>query len=224
MVAAHASHLQLSFGTFSPKTHLRYPPADLREAHMCFVRRSDPTSRATRMAAWQANFERNVLGLSAAWSWVVMDRLGAPHWRQVGPRARAACVPPLSTHSIAHLRARLCWPLPLRACTSDVAGAEAKAVRDLELHAAAARAASEARRRRRGRLERGQLGASLGDRLSVGCLGRLFLVSEVPPGDRRRLWRLWRLCRRLWRRRHAHLKRVVRGPWVGGWGVQSGGV
>ena len=66
--------------------------------------------------------------------------------------------------------------------------------------------------------------ASLGGRLSVGCLGRLFLVSEVPPGDRRRLWRLWRLCRRLWRRRHAHLKRVVRGPWVGGWGVQSGGV
>ena len=137
VVAACASHLQPSFGTFSPKTHLRYPPADLRD--MCFVRRSDPTSRATRMAAWQANFERNVLGLSAAWSWVVMDRLGAPHWRQVAPPARAACVPPLSTHSIAHLRARLCRPLPLRARTSDVAGAEAKAVRDLELHATAAR-------------------------------------------------------------------------------------
>ena len=43
--------------------------------------------------------------------------------------------------------------------------------------------------------------ASLGGRLSVGCLGRLFHVSEVPPGGPRRLCRL---CRRFWRRRLAH--------------------
>ena len=129
------------------------------------------------MGAWQMNFERKRPVFSAAWSWTAMDRLLALRWRQVGPRARTASVPPPSTHSIAHLRACLCRPLPLHARASDVAGTEAKAVRDLELHAAAARAASGARRRRRGRLERGRLMASLDGAIYRIALSRgLFLV------------------------------------------------
>ena len=40
------------------------------------------------------------LGFSAASSWRVMDRLLAPRWRQVGPRAHTAHVPPLTTRAI----------------------------------------------------------------------------------------------------------------------------
>ena len=40
------------------------------------------------------------LDFSAASSWVVMDRLLAPRWRQVGPRAHTARVPPLFSHAI----------------------------------------------------------------------------------------------------------------------------
>ena len=182
VVAACASHLQPSFPTFSPKTHPRDPPADLRDSNMCFSGVSDPTSRATRMAAWQANFERNVLGFSAAWSWVVMDRLGAPHWRQVGPRARAACVPPLSTHSIAHLRARLCWPLPLHPRASGRARAERKAAAHPVPHAPPARALRRPRRRRRGRLEWRRLRPLHGGRLTVGRRGAVTCVGQPPPG------------------------------------------
>ena len=134
------------------------------------------------MLAWQTKFDSMPLVLSAASSWVVMDRLLAPRWQQVGPRARTASVPPLSTHSIAHPHACLCWPLPLRARTSDAAGAEAKAVRDFELHAAAARAASRAHRRCRGRLERPWL-AALPQRPTDGRLLRraVFASGQPPP-------------------------------------------
>ena len=87
-----------------------------------------------------------------------MDRLLAPPWRQVGPHALAARVPPLSMTSLAHLRACLCQPLPLHARASDGARAGTKGAPDLYLHAAAACAASRARQRRRGRLERPRLG------------------------------------------------------------------
>lgn len=112
-------------------------------------------------------------------------------------------------------RACLCRPLPLHARASDVTGADAKAVRDLELHAAAARAASRARRRRRGRFERPRLGA-LPQRPTDGRLpGSVVCVGGDPPPSGvmhplvvQRLWRLWRrqwrLWRRLWRRRRAH--------------------
>ena len=52
------------------------------------------------MGAWQMNFERKRPVFSAAWSWTAMDRLLALRWRQVGPRAHTARVPPLSTHAI----------------------------------------------------------------------------------------------------------------------------
>ena len=54
-------------------------------------------------------------------------------------------------------RARACEPLPLHARASDVARAGKKVAPDLELYAAAARAASRPRQRRRGRLGRGRL-------------------------------------------------------------------
>ena len=63
------------------------------------------------------------------------------------------------------MRLLLTWlrdgPLLLGPRASDVARAERKGVPDLELHAAAARAASRAHQRCRGRLERGLLMASL---------------------------------------------------------------
>ena len=66
--------------------------------------------------------------------------------------------PPLSHLAplslLSTLRARACEPLPLHARASDVARAGTKVAPDLELHAAAARAASQ---RRRGRLGRGRL-------------------------------------------------------------------
>ena len=52
------------------------------------------------MLAWQAKFDSIPLLFSAASSWVAMDRLLAPRWRQVGPRARTARVPPLFSHAI----------------------------------------------------------------------------------------------------------------------------
>ena len=69
--------------------------------------------------------------------------------------------PPLSHLAplslLSTLRARACEPLPLHARASDVARAGKKVAPDLELYAAAARAASRPRQRRRGRLGRGRL-------------------------------------------------------------------
>ena len=69
--------------------------------------------------------------------------------------------PPLSHLAplslLSTLRARACEPLPLHARASDVARAGTKVAPDLELHAAAARASSRPRQRRRGRLGRGRL-------------------------------------------------------------------
>jgi len=89
------------------------------------------------------------------WPWIDYSR--QPRWRQVGARAPAARVPPLSSPSLAHPRVGLCQPLPLHARASDGARAGTKGAPDPDLHAAAARAASRPRRRRRGRLERGRL-------------------------------------------------------------------
>ena len=97
--------------------------------------------------------------------------------------------------SITGPRMRLCRPLPLHARASDVARAEAKAVRDLELHAAAARAASRAHQRCRGRLERPRLGA-LPQRPTDGRLpGRVVCVGATPPsiGCDAPVGGLWRL-------------------------------
>ena len=57
------------------------------------------------MRAWQTKFNSKPLVFSAASSWVIIDRLLAPCWRQVGSRVRTARVPPLSTHTI-HTLAR----------------------------------------------------------------------------------------------------------------------
>ena len=56
--------------------------------------------------------------------------------------------------SFAAPRASLCRPLPLRPRASDIARAGKKGAPDPNLHAAATRAASRPRQRRRGRLER----------------------------------------------------------------------
>ena len=63
--------------------------------------------------------------------------------------------------SFAAPRACLCRPLPLRPRASDIARTGKKVAPDPDLHAAAARAASRPRQRRRGRLGRRQLGSLL---------------------------------------------------------------
>ena len=115
----------------------------------------------TRRGGWLLKFESMHLVFAVSSPSEVMDRLLAPHWRQVGSHAHTARVPPLCSPSFALPRACLCQPLPLRPRASDGARAGEKGAPDLYLHAAAARAASRPRQRRRGRPERGRLGALL---------------------------------------------------------------
>ena len=115
----------------------------------------------TRRGGWLLKFESMHLVFAVSSPSEVMDRLLAPHWRQVGSHAHTARVPPLCSPSFALPRACLCQPLPLRPRASDGARAGEKGAPDLYLHAAAARAASRHRQRRRGRPERGRLGALL---------------------------------------------------------------
>ena len=126
----------------------------------------------TRRGGWLLKFESMHLVFAVSSPSEVMDRLLAPHWRQVGSHAHTARVPPLFSPSFALPRACLCQPLPLRPRASDGARAGEKGAPDLYLHAAAARAASRARRRRRGRFERRWLGS----------LPRRLTDSQLPGG------------------------------------------
>ena len=83
--------------------------------------------------------------------------------------------------SFAAPRACLCRPLPLRPRASDIARTGKNVAPDPDLHAAAARAASRPRQRRRGRLERGRLTAALLRRRTFGQLpGRVVCVGGTP--------------------------------------------
>ena len=82
---------------------------------------------------------------------------------------------------LAPLRACLYRPLPLRPRASDIARAGKKVAPDPDLHAAAARAASRPRQRRRGRLGRGRLIALPRRPRRWAASGGLFLRPPASP-------------------------------------------
>ena len=153
--------------------------------------------RAHAAPTWQQSAEKVVdeewwrrTSISSAWA-RLLDILFVGGHEAIAPVRCAPPSPVLRPRSrISHCfcffeapRASLCRPLPLRPRASDIARAGKKVAPDPDLHAAAAAAASRPRQRRRGRLGQPNLGLepSRGGRLTVSCLGGVFLVGELSP-------------------------------------------
>ena len=133
-------------------------------------------ARARRLQTWRSQSAEKVVdeewwrrtSISSAWA-RLLDILFVGGHEAISP---VRCAPPSPVLrprsrisrcfcSFAPPCARLCLPLPLHARASDGARAGTKVAPDPELHAAAARAASRPRQRRRGRLGRRRLGPLL---------------------------------------------------------------